>query len=231
VKYKILGIIPARGGSKGILKKNIIPVAGKPLLVWTVEAAKKSRVIDRIIVSSDSDEILSVAKDHGVIGLKRPASLATNDAPPEKTVLHAIKECRSQKYIPDFIVYLQPTSPLRTAEHIDRAFELLRDKNANALISVSQADSKFLKAFFLTKDGYLKSISKKAFSFMNRQKLPAVYLPNGAIYILRTEDFLRHKKFWIKNTLPFIMSPEESIDLDATEDIPLVEDYLLRKGR
>ena len=231
MEHKILGIIPARGGSKGIPKKNIIPIAGKPLLVWTIEAAKKSRIIDRIVVSSDSDEILSVAKSHGVIGLKRPADLATDDAPPEKTVLHAVRECRSQKYVSDFIVYLQPTSPLRTAEHINRAFELLRNKNANALISVSQADSKFLKAFFLTKNGYLKSISKRAFPFMNRQELPAVYLPNGAIYILRTRDFLKYRKFWIKNTLPFIMSPEESIDLDTLEDIPLVEGYLLRKGR
>ena len=112
---KILAIIPARGGSKGIPKKNIVKVGGKPLIAWAIDEAKKSKYIDTVIVTSDDDEILKVAKQYKAEPIKRPAELATDQAPPEPVVFHVLEYMKDKfKYLPDIFVYLQPTSPLRT---------------------------------------------------------------------------------------------------------------------
>lgn len=231
MKYKILGIIPARGGSKGIPKKNIINVAGKPLLAWTVEAAKKSGILDRIVVSSDSDEILAVAKKYGADVLKRPENISGDNASPAAVIIHALKEYRKVKYIPDYVMYLQPTSPLRNAKHVRLAFNALKTSKSSALISVSEANNKFLKAFTLKSDGRLKGISNDTFPFMNRQKLPKIYMSNGAIYIYTAKDFLKNKKFWVKGAVPFVMSAEESADLDSLEDKKIIENYLRHRTK
>jgi N-acylneuraminate cytidylyltransferase len=220
---KILAIIPARTGSRGIPGKNITPVAGKPLIAWTIEAAKKCAYIDRIVVSSDGDQILSIAEKHGAEGLKRPASLAGDEVRSEPVIVHAVEALSEKGYRPDIIIYLQPTSPLRTAEHLNEALELFNNKKAGALISVTKADSRMLKAFIEKPNGFITGISNNDFPFMNRQSLPSVYVPNGAIYILKANNFLKNPKFWATKTLPFIMSAEESVDLDKPEDLAVIE--------
>lgn len=227
---KILAIIPARAGSKGIPGKNIKVTGGKPLIVWTIEAAKRCEQIDRIVVSSDSDEILNVAEKYGAEKLKRPIALAADEARSEPVVTHAIQMLAENGYAPDLAIYLQPTSPLRTTENLNEAIKFFIEKKADALISVEGGDNKILKAFIAQPDGFMRGISNNDFPFMNRQSLPDVFVPNGAIYIIRVDNFLRNPSFFAEKTVPFMMTKEESIDLDTYEDILNFEKLISKKS-
>lgn len=221
-------LIPARGGSKGIPHKNVKLIAGKPLIAWTIDAAKESGVFERIVVSSDDEEILSVAKEYGAETMKRPDELASDTAGAKPVLAHAIEEYKkTYGELPRFVTYLQPTSPLRTAKHLSDAFRLLENNpDADAVISVSEIDNSYLKASITNSDGFLEYASKREFANMNRQMLPKLYMPNGAIYIMETEKCLIEPRFDGERTLPFVMSPEESVDLDTPDDIPPVEALL-----
>jgi len=226
-KNAALALIPARGGSKGIPRKNIRDIAGKPLIAWSIEAAKGCPKISKIIVSSDDDEILQIATQLGAEPLKRPAKIATDQSRSEPVVIHALEELKKSGDMPEWLVYLQPTSPLRTSEHLSRAFALLEEKKADGLISVCEGDNKFLKAYLATPQGYLVGVANNDFPNWNRQDLPKIYMPNGAIYIMRSRQFLDCPRFWNEKTVPFVMSVQESADLDSPEDIPAVEAELL----
>jgi len=212
----ILAIIPARGGSKGIPKKNIIDLAGKPLIAWTIEASLNSKYISKTIVSSDSEEILDISKKFGADIVKRPDILANDTASSESVVNHVIKTL-SEQY--QYIILLQPTSPLRNSETIDKAIEYFFSKNATSLISVNEIDNKILKAFVEKDDDFLEGIRDNTFPFMPRQKLPKIYMSNGAIYMINTKDFLKNQSFFTDKTLKFIMNKEQSIDIDTLEDL------------
>lgn len=223
---KILAVIPARGGSKGIPKKNIISIAGKPLLAWTIEAANQSKLLERVVVSSDNSQILEVAKKHKAEIIKRPAKYSGDKTPAGAAVLHALEYLKKREgYIPDIIVMLQPTSPLRTAKHIDGAIKLLLGKKAGAVISVTEGDNKHLKSFFMEK-GLLKGIVNNEFVFTNRQSLPKIYMPNGAIFAVHTKELTQSKKLFSEKTIGFVMAQESSIDLDTQDDIEIIERYL-----
>lgn len=227
----IIAIIPARGGSKGIPNKNIINIAGKPLIGWTIEEAHKSRLLSRIVVSSDNPKILSVAKKYNSEVIKRPKKYARDNSPTNLAIIHALDYLKEkEKYVPDIIVLLQPTSPLRTAFHIDRAIKLLIEKKAGAVISVTEGDNKYLKSFFIKK-GNLEGIVNNKFPFTNRQILPKIYLANGALFIIREQEFRKTKSLFAKKTLGFVMDRERSIDLDHLEDIPILESVLSKKQR
>ena len=229
---KILAIIPARGGSKGIPRKNIIPLAGKPLIAWTIDAAKKSKYIDRIIVSSDSDEILKVAFKFGSEPIKRPAKLAADIALPEPLIFHALGHLKkTEKYIPDVIIYLQPTSPLRNETDIDNAFNVFFKSKAMALNSVYEIDKKYLKTFGINKNGLLEGSINNKYPFANRQQLPSVYMPNGAIYIIYTDVFRKTKMLFSDKTVPFLMQGEKNVDLDTQEDLKKLNKYLKNNGK
>lgn len=223
-----VAVIPARGGSKGIPRKNIRDVAGKPLLAWSIEAARGCPAIGRVFVSSDDDEILAVAKKFGAEPLKRPAGFATDTAGPKPVLQHALQEIKNtHEVLPHWVIYLQPTSPLRTARHLIQAFEMLEQApDADALMSVYEIDNSYLKASTLDSDGFLVYASKKEFANMNRQILPKLYMPNGAIYIMRAETSLTTPRFDGEHTLPFVMSKEDSVDLDSPEDISPIEKAL-----
>lgn len=150
---KVLAIIPARGGSKGLPKKNIIDLAGKPLIAWTIETSLSSKYITKTIVSSDSDEILEVSKQYGSFILKRPIEFASDTSSSEVVVKHAM-ESMEEKF--DYVILLQPTSPLRDTKDIDSAFEKFFSLDATALISVCEYDNKILKAFKENEFGYFK---------------------------------------------------------------------------
>ena len=229
---KAFALIPARGGSKGIPRKNIKDIGGKSLIAWTIEAAKHCPYIDEVVVSSDDGEILSISASYGAMPMKRPAELASDTAGAKPVLQHAVTEYKKQKgALPEYVVYLQPTSPLRTAKHLTDAFKKLEDDpNADALFSVYEIDKSLLKASTLSPEGYLESASRKEFANMNRQMLPALYMPNGAIYIMRAEGCIENPRFDGERTLPFIMSAEESLDLDAPEDIPAVEAALAKRN-
>lgn len=226
-----IAIIPARGGSKGIPRKNIRPIAGKPLIAWTIEAAKNCPYISQIVVTSDDEEILETARAFGADTIRRPEELSTDTAGAKPVLSHALAHLEeAQGTLPKYVVYLQPTSPLRTAQHLTDAFsKLLADASADALISVREIDNTVLKASLTDESGYLVPSSRPEFANMNRQMLPKLYKPNGAIYIMETRGLIEEPRFEGQRTLSYVMSEEESADLDKPEDIPPVEEALKRR--
>jgi CMP-N-acetylneuraminic acid synthetase len=220
---KVLAIIPARGGSKGLPRKNIIDLAGKPLIAWTIEASLGSRYITKTIVSSDSDEILEVAKEFGSYTLKRPEEFSTDISSSEVVVIHALENLK-EKF--DYVVLLQPTSPLRDTNDINAAFEKLLSLDATALISVCEYDNKILKAFKEDEFGYIEGISNNKYPFMRRQDLPKTYMSNGAIYITKVDEFLKNNSFYTDKTVQYVMDDIKSSDIDTKEDLEKVERYI-----
>lgn len=227
---KILAIIPARGGSKGLPGKNIRECAGKPLLAWTVEAAERSNYVDRVLVSTDSEEIAEVARGCGAwVPYLRPAALAQDESSLEETVKDIIQRLQGL-YDFDYILALQPTSPLRTGAHIDEAIEKyfsFRQSDRDTLISVQQMDSKVLWALGQESDqDYLYSHFDTELSAARRQMLPKCYAPNGAIYLAKREGF---ERFYGEHTLSYLMSETASTDVDYLEDLEKAEQILQRK--
>jgi len=218
-------LIPARGGSKGIPRKNLLPIGGKPLIAWTIEAARSCSYIERVVVSSEDEEILSVARAYGAEVIERPAELSTDTASVKSVLQHALVEYKKRyQILPEYVAFLQPTSPLRRGEHLTKAFEaLVSDKEADAVMSAYEIDNSILKASILNTEGYLEYAAQRAFANMNRQMLPKLYMPNGAIYIMRAAPCIDNPRFDGEKTLPFVMSADESLDLDRAADIAKVE--------
>lgn len=223
---KIISIIPARGGSKGLPKKNILELAGKPLIAWSIEASLKSKYITRTIVSSDDDNILRISGKYGAEILKRPDELSLDTTPSEPVIEHVLKNIESiEEY--DYLILLQPTSPLRDEKDIDESIlKLIKEKNATALISVKEIDNKILKAFKNNKNGYLEGISNNIYPFMRRQDLPKVFMPNGAIYIIKIDEFLETKKLFSDKTISYIMDEKKSFDIDTKDDLKEIKNYI-----
>ncbi|HEG2306545.1 TPA: hypothetical protein SCT72_000033 [Campylobacter jejuni] len=216
-KKMTLAIIPARAGSKGIKNKNLALLHDRPLLYYTINAAKNSKYVDKIVLSSDGDDILEYGQTQGVDVLKRPKELALDDTTSDKVVLHTLSFYKDYENI----VLLQPTSPLRTNVHIDEAFLKFKNENSNALISVVECDNKILKAF-IDDNGNLKGICDNKYPFMPRQKLPKTYMSNGAIYIVKSNLFLNNPTFLQEKTSCYIMDEKASLDIDTTEDLKRV---------
>ena len=215
-----LAVIPARGGSKRLPRKNVLDLKGKPLIAWTIEAAKNSKYLDKIIVSTDDQEISDVSTKFGTEVLIRPDGLASDTASSVEVVLHAI-ETQNQPY--DYVILLQPTSPLRTVRHIDEAIELLFEKNANSVISVCETDHSPLWANTLPEDGNMGSFIREEVKGKRSQDLPIFYQLNGAIYLVNSASFNQSKSFiQTKNSYAYIMSKKDSVDIDTDLDFEFV---------
>lgn len=230
-KFTFLAIIPARGGSKGLPGKNIIDLCGKPLMVWSIEAALGSQYITQTVVSSDCDIILKGARDSGARPLRRPDVLANDSAPSEPVISHVIESLALEDQFFDYIVLLQPTSPLRSAEDIDFAIREILAKNADALISVYEPEHTPYKAFITNKQGYLAGLVDNKTPFMRRQDLPVTYMPNGAIYIVKTDLFKQSGRLFSDKTIPYLMSIEKSSDIDTYEDLERVREIMVHSGQ
>jgi len=215
-----LAIIPARGGSKRLPKKNILDLKGKPLIAYSIEAGLQSKYIDKVIVSSDDDEILDTSKAFGAEIIKRPDALASDTATSFDAIKHTIENI--EKY--DYIVLLQPTSPLRSALQIDEAIELLETKEANAIVSVCEMDHSPLWSNTLPKDGNMSGFLRDEVLNKRSQDLETYYRVNGAIYICKTEKLLEEESFFLKeNIYGFVMDRESSVDIDEAIDFKLAE--------
>lgn len=225
-------IIPARGGSKGIAYKNIVLLNDRPLIDYTIKASLGSRFITETYVTSESDKILSVAGQSGAKLIKRPAELATDTATSESAMIHAIEYLSSQTgTVPEITVLLQPTSPLRDAEDIDRAFELFFSSRADALISGTEPDINPLKRMLVREDGMLKTITEDRMApFKARQLLPRAFGPNGAIYIIKTAIFMQTGMLLTGNTIPFYMDKAKSHDIDTMADLEQAAQMLSEKA-
>ena len=224
-KQKILALIPARGGSKGIKDKNIIPLAGKPLIAYSIEAAKKSKYIDSIVVTTDSEKIAEVAKRYGArVPFLRPAELAADTSKTIDAVLHAIKTLKSMGENYDRLVLLQPTQPLRTTDDIGKAIELYYESGENGLVSISSVDDSPLLIRSIDEDGKLINLLSQN-STCRRQDMPNYYKVNGCIYINKIDEINENTSF-NDNKVPFIMDKEHSIDIDELSDLWMAECYL-----
>ena len=224
----ILAVILARGGSKRLPGKNILDLAGKPLIAWSIESGLNSKYIDEVIVSSDSDKILNISKKYGTKIVKRPSALASDTATSFDAIKHTI-DIRDQKF--DFVILLQPTSPLRNNGHIDEALELLIKKNADAIISVTETDYSPSWADTLPKDRSMVNFLKNGVLNKRSQDFVKHYRINGAIYICRTEKLLEEKSFFLKgNIYAYQMNRESSVDIDEKIDFQLAKMLIENKN-
>jgi len=227
---KIIGIIPARGGSKGLFRKNIIDINGKPLISYTIEASLKSKYIIKTVVSSEEEEILDISKKYGASVIKRPKEFATDFSNSECVIKDTLIQLKNKGEIFDILVLLQPTSPLRNEIILDKAIEkLLISKSADSLISVCSLGCSPCKSFVINKYGFLVGLVNNKSPFMRRQDLPEVFLPNGAIYIIYVDKFLENMELITKKTIHYIMSFEGSFQLDNQNDFEKIELLLKEK--
>lgn len=226
---RILAIIPARGGSKGVPRKNIKKLLGEPLIAWTIREARQSAYLDKIIVSSDDREIIGIAERYGAEApFVRPLHLATDKAKTIDVVLHALRWFYRHGEDYDLILVLPPTSPLRTAGDIDHAIRLLFLKRAQAVVSVCLAEYHPWWAGTLTPDGRMVNFGRNKVMNKRRQELPVFYRLNGAIYLIHREYLKKVKGFIGKQTYAYIMPQERSVDIDTVFDFRLAQ-ALMRK--
>jgi len=225
---KILGVITARGGSKGIPRKNIKDLAGKPLIAYTIEVGRKSKYLTRCILSSDDEEIIEISKSYGADApFVRPESLAQDKSTSMSVVQDALtwlKKNNSEEY--DYLMILQPTSPLRTAEDIDNSIEIAIKKNADSVMSVMELDDFSLKKLKKIKNGLiLPFIENEGIKSDRRQDLEKVYKRNCAIYLTKTELIMNGDLFG-KKSYAYLMPEERSVDINRLIDFDLAEFFL-----
>ena len=214
-----LAIIPARGGSKRLPHKNKLILGGKPLISWSIEAAQKTKYLDEIIVSSDDTEILNIAHKYGIRTLLRPENLASDTASTVDVIEHTLKNI-DQDY--DYIVLLQPTSPLRSYENIACAIELLINKNADAIISVCKVEHSPFWSNILPNDRNMDNFLSDEVLNKRGQDFEQYYRLNGAIYIIDKNKFLEKKSIFLKkNIFAYEMSQKQSIDIDTKLDFQI----------
>lgn len=212
---RVLALIPARGGSKGLPVKNILVVAGRPLLAFSVDAARESRFVDRVVLSSDDDAIIAAALKCGCEApFRRPAALATDAASSVDVVLHALDQ------LPDYevVVLLQPTSPQRDAADVDAACEHFAASGAPSCVSVSEVRQNPYWMYRLSDGGRLCPVMESFPEFTRRQDLPPIYALNGAIYIADVAWLRRTRTFLTPETVAYVMPANRSIDIDTAED-------------
>jgi CMP-N,N'-diacetyllegionaminic acid synthase len=213
---KVLAVIAARGGSKGLPGKNIIELAGKPLVAWSIEAGRRSQYIDRLILSSENEDIIAVAKRFGCeVPFRRPAELATDSAAADAVLVHALDHLDEAF---DFFVLLQPTSPLRTAADIDGAIELCVRLGAPACVGMCESPKPAEWMYRVGDDGRVRPVLGDVIT-LRRQELPPTFVINGAVYVARVDWYRRHRAFLSPETVAWRMPRERSIDIDTELDL------------
>jgi CMP-N-acetylneuraminic acid synthetase len=228
---RVLGIIPARGGSKGIPHKNLVPLGGRPLLGYTADAARASRTLTRVILSTDDAEVAASARALGLeTPFLRPAPLAADDTPMLPVLQHAVAEMQAVGFEPDVLVLLQPTSPLRRAEHIDAAVDRLEQTGADSIVSVVEVPHQFNPHSVLRMDGARLRPFLEAPTIAGRQQKPHVLARNGpAVLAVRTAVVVDGSLYGT-DSRPLMMSAADSLDIDTTWDLWLAEMILAARG-
>jgi N-acylneuraminate cytidylyltransferase len=227
---ELLGIIPARGGSVGIPRKNLAPLAGKPLIVWTIEAARKSRRLTRVVVSTEDEEIAQVAVEAGAEVIRRPAELAGDTTPTEPVLLNVLDQLeQSEGYVPEAVALLQPTSPLRGAALIDRALELWAESGCDAVVSMTPVQNPHLLGT-VDAEGRLQpryEFGRRQFS----QEVTPLYSENGAIYVTRTRLLRELENRLGGEVRVLVMDWSQSVDTDSPADLALAEQLIRALGK
>ena len=225
---RVLAIVPARGGSKNVPRKNLADVCGKPLVAHSIAHALASKVVERVIVSTDDDEIRRVSIEHGAeVPFLRPSALAGDDVLDLPVFEHALRFLQEKEdYRPDVVVHLRPTAPLRKPAWIDDAVKLLMsDAHADSVRSVSPPAAHPYRVFRIGASGYLDPLMKHEHPqpfLLRRQDLPAMYYYNCVIDVTRPETIFEKKSMTGDRILPFVMSTEDAFDVDSARDLEIV---------
>tara|TARA_A100001015_G_scaffold260697_1_gene305632 strand:- start:1279 stop:1977 length:699 start_codon:yes stop_codon:yes gene_type:complete len=223
-QYKTLAIIPARKGSKGVPSKNTKLIFNKPLISWTIEAAQKSKYINKIVVSTDCHKVKAIAESYNInVPKLRPDNLSTDTASSDDVIKHELNDRKNF----DIVCMLQPTSPLRDFNDIDSAFEEFFNLDANALVSVCKDQHSPYWSFEIN-GLYLKTLFPGKKINKRRQELAETYKLNGAIYIARIDFYRKNSSFLSNKTVPYIMPFSKSIDIDTHEDFDIAEKRLAK---
>jgi len=224
-RFKILAVIPARSGSRGIPNKNIRLLCDKPLIYYTIAAALQARLVDRVVVSTDSGQIAEIAKAYGAeVPFLRPAELARDDTPRLPVIRHAVSFLKeNQNYRPEIIVTLQPTSPMRQAEHIDAAINMLGTASVDSVASVCEAEHSPYWMRRLGPRGTLVDVMPPGENNTRRQDLPKIYRLNGAIFAETYAALMEEETSQDRETRAFIMERKYSIDIDEDLDFQVAE--------
>jgi CMP-N,N'-diacetyllegionaminic acid synthase len=224
-----LAIVPARGGSKGIPDKNLVALNGTPLILHTIFAAFAARTIGRTIVSTDSDAIAAVAKGAGAeVPFIRPAELATDSTKTEAVIAHALAMLERVSSPPEIVVVLQPTSPLRNAEDIDGAVELLQSSGAPSVVGICEVDHPMDWVFRKTAGGRLVPVVPHD-AVQRRQDAAVAFRLNGALFVVRRDAFGRSGRLRDGRTLGYVMPRDRSIDIDEPLDLAIAEAIIARR--
>jgi CMP-N,N'-diacetyllegionaminic acid synthase len=222
----ILALIPARGGSKGIPRKNIKELCGKPLIAWSIEVALNADFVDHVVVSTDDEEIAKIALNYGAeVPFLRPPELAQDETPGIDPVLHALGKL--PKF--DSILLLQPTSPLRNVSDIDGILKMCQEHQAPAAVSICESSKHPNWMFYCGENGNLSPYEDLPIA-KRRQELPKIYTVNGALYLAKTSWLLEHKSFFSPDTLGYTMPSDRSEDIDSPFDWEVVE-FLMKKNQ
>ncbi|MCK4781628.1 acylneuraminate cytidylyltransferase family protein [Candidatus Parcubacteria bacterium] len=231
-KEKIIAIIPARGGSKGLSRKNIRIIAEKPLIAWTIESAKKSKYLDRIVVSTEDKEIAEVSEKYGVEVIKRPAELARDNSPTFDAVMHVIDYFQSKGEVFDIVVILEATSPLRDSEDIDKCIEILySNEKARAIVSIAKLESSHPEFnVVLNKERFIKKINGTSnFRTLRRQELQDIFFFDGTIYISYIDTYKQKRTIYHELTLGYIVPKYKSLEVDDIYDFISIEALIKAK--
>lgn len=223
-----IALITARGGSKGLPRKNILPLNGLPLIGWTIKSALESDNIDCVYVSTEDDEIKGVSIELGAQVISRPIELAQDDSGSEPVIAHALEFLKANGIETTEMFLLQPTSPMRTSQHIDDAYNIYVKNSANCVISVFEPDHSPAKAYKLNRDGTIEGLLFAGAPYTRRQDLPITLQPNGAIYIFNANIFMFDKLIPRTKVYPYIMNRNTSIDIDTMDDLIEAETFLER---
>lgn len=228
---KFLALVPARKGSKGVFFKNVRVVEGKPLIQYTIDAAIDSGVFDSVYVSSDDPAIEKICKGQPVEFILRPKEISSDNSTANDVIKHFLELIPEDVDILNtYIFYLQPTSPLREKSHIIAASKILLESKLHGLISLTKNEIEIFKCFRVDNDGKVQSLFEESMTNASRQSLPPTYRPNGAIYAFSIKKFLDSGRIPSNGSVPFIMTDDESLDIDAEEDFQKL-DYLLKNGK
>lgn len=226
---RVVAIIPARGGSKGVPRKNIRLLRGAPIIAWTIDAAKQCPYIDKCLVSTDDIEIADISVRHGAdVPFLRPSEIARDDSKTIDVIVHALDWLAKSGERYDIVILLQPTSPLRTGEDISGAIDMLLAKNAQAIVSVCHAEHNPYWANTLPPDGSMADFLKPGVMGKNRQDLPYFFRLNGAVYVGYSAYVRAHNGFFGEKTFAYIMPKERSIDIDDELDLKIAERMFTR---
>lgn len=224
---KIIGIIPARSGSKGLKHKNIKLLNGKPLMAYTIEAALNSQCFDKIVVSTDSEDYAKIAIEYGAeVPFLRSELLSNDETEIDDVIIDLLENLKNENEVFDSLMLLQPTSPLRNCDDIIKAIELMKEKDANAVISLCEVEHSPLYTGLVQEDLRIDGFIKKGIS-TRRQELPVYYRLNGAIYLVKTDYLIKCGDYYQEKCFAYLMAKERSIDIDDELDF-LFASFLMK---